>query len=68
MPRGPKRPLTQESRKLATVDPGASCEADLQADGRESPILTPEEVYMTAVQQLRKPVFQAADSSGLVVR
>jgi len=61
----PENTMTQESRNLVIVDPGASCEADLEAEGRESPILMPEEVYMTAVQQLREPVFQAADKLRL---
>ncbi len=46
----PENPMTQESREVAIVDPGASCEAALQADDPESPNLTPEDPYMAAVQ------------------
>jgi putative transposase len=37
--------MTRESRELAIVDPGASCEADLGKDRLESPNLIPEDLW-----------------------
>ena len=42
--------MTQESREVAIVDPGASCEAVLAADRPESPDLIPEDLCMAVAQ------------------
>jgi putative transposase len=42
--------MTQESRELAIVDPGASCEADPGAACPESPDLIPEDLCMAVAQ------------------
>jgi hypothetical protein len=42
--------MTQESRRVAIVDPGASYEADLEADRLEGPSLMSEDQCMAAVQ------------------
>lgn len=42
--------MTQESHKIAIVDPGASYEAVLAADRPESPDLTPEDLCMAVAQ------------------
>jgi len=43
--------MTQESREVAIVDPGASYEADLEADRLEGPNLMPAELRVTAVPE-----------------
>jgi putative transposase len=45
-----KNTLTQESREVAIVDPGASCEADPGADRPESSDLIPEDLCMAVAQ------------------
>jgi putative transposase len=47
---GLKIPMTPESTEIATVDPGASVEADPKLDGLASADLTSEAECMTAVQ------------------
>jgi putative transposase len=42
--------ITHESREIAIVDPGASCEAVLGADRPESPHLIPEDLCMAVAQ------------------
>jgi putative transposase len=42
--------LTQESREVTIVDPGASCEAALAAHRPESPHLIPEDLCMAVAQ------------------
>jgi putative transposase len=42
--------LTQESRRVAIVDPGASCEAVLEAEWLDSPNLMPEDLCMAVAQ------------------
>jgi putative transposase len=42
--------MTQESREIAIVDPGASCEAVLAAHRPESPDLIPEDLCMAVAQ------------------
>jgi len=46
----PENTMTQESRSIAIVDPGASCEVDFEADRLERPNLMPEDLCMVAVQ------------------
>ena len=46
----PENILTQESRRITVVNPGASCEADLETDRLEGPNLIPEDPCMVAVQ------------------
>jgi putative transposase len=46
----PEITMTQESREVAIVDPGASYEADLEADRLEGPNLMSEDRCMAAVQ------------------
>jgi putative transposase len=42
--------ITQESREVAIVDPGASCDAVLAANRPESPDLIPEDLCMAVAQ------------------
>ena len=42
--------MTRESREVAIVDPGASCEAVLGVDRLESRNLIPEDLCMTVAQ------------------
>ena len=46
----PEITMTQESREVAIVAPGASCEAVLAADRRETPNPTREDLCMAAAQ------------------
>ena len=45
-----EKAMTQESRWVTIVDPGASCEAVLAADRPESPDLIPEDLCMAVAQ------------------